>query len=172
MKLKYLDHSLCCFQEDCKEHIQRYWPPNSESGLYSCKTVIDIQNLKEEKAAYTKEKVDLLLLAKKLTRLGKVVFLSRYDRQADLFVGVGGTITREAALQGTPAIVVNLFADQYVNDFLAEKGFPIYRAEQSGALELSQKLLGKKHPVDHALKDLENPVDVIENIVEQKVHEN
>lgn len=143
----------------------------------------------EERATYAKGKVDLLLLAKKLTKLGSVVFLSRYSRkrvknivvpeefvdsaslvaQADLFIGVGGTITREAALQGTPAIIVNLFANQYVNDFLAEKGFPIYRAEPSATLDLSRKLLGEKHDVEHLVKELENPVDVIEKIVQGNI---
>lgn len=146
----------------------------------------------EEKAAYAREKVDLLFLAKELAKLGKVVFLSRYHRrrvknlvvpkkfvdsaslvaQADLFVGVGGTITREAALQGTPAIIVNLFADQYVNDFLVKKGFPIYKTDPSGALELSRKLLGKKKTVEHLLEDLKNPVDVIESIVQEEIHKN
>lgn len=82
----------------------------------------------EERAVYVKRKFSSVDLAKKLTRLGSVVFLPRYCRrtikgliipkkfvdsaslvaQADLFVGAGGTITREAALQGTPAIVILL----------------------------------------------------------------
>ncbi|MEM3641072.1 MAG: DUF354 domain-containing protein, partial [Candidatus Bathyarchaeia archaeon] len=92
------------------------------------KPLIVVRQL-EEKAAYIKEKQDMILLARKLMKLGNVIFLSRYHRkkirglivpkefidsaslvaQADLFVGVGGTITREAALQGTPAIIVNVF---------------------------------------------------------------
>lgn len=82
----------------------------------------------EERAVYAKRKFSFVDLAKKLKRLGNVVFLPRYRRrtikgliipegfvdsaslvaQADLFVGAGGTITREAALQGTPAVVVNM----------------------------------------------------------------
>jgi hypothetical protein len=141
----------------------------------------------EEKAVYTKEKLDLLPLAKKLTQHGKVVFLSRYTRkpikdlivpkgfvdsvsliaQADLFIGVGGTSTREAALQGVPAIIVNLFRTQHVNEFLAEKGFPIFRVEPADALRTAEKLLGKKYDVKHLLTQLENPVDVISNIVKK-----
>jgi len=141
----------------------------------------------EEKAAYTRQKVDLRALAKKMTRLGKVVFLSRYDRktikgltvpkgfvdsaslvsQANLVVGVGGTISREAALQGIPTIIVKALPTQHVNDFLAEKGFPIFKTEQSDALKLAEKLLGKKYNVKHLLDKLENPVDVITNIVEK-----
>jgi len=150
------------------------------------KPLIVVRQL-EEKAVYTKETIDLAILARKLTRLGKVVFLSRYKRksmknlivpkgfidsaslvaQADLFIGVGGTITREAALQGTPAIIVDVFRNQYVNEFLAEKGFPIFRVVPSKAMKTAEELLGKKHDVKHLLDKLENPVDVIANIVER-----
>jgi predicted glycosyltransferase len=87
---------------------------------------------------------------------------------ADLFVGVGGTITREAALQGTPAIVVNAFSDQHVNDFLTREGFPLFKAEASEAMKLAQKLIGEKQNVKHLLDNLENPVDIIEKIVNKK----
>jgi hypothetical protein len=146
----------------------------------------------EEKAAYTSAKVDMLALAKRLTRLGTVVFLSRYNRErikdlivpkgfvdsaslmaeADLFVGVGGTITREAALQGTPAIIIKLYPEQHVNDFLAARGFPIFRTDVSEAPKLAKRLLGEKRNVRHLLDKLENPVDMIEKIVEDAVHEN
>jgi predicted glycosyltransferase len=144
----------------------------------------------EEKAVYTKEKLDLLVLAKKLRRLGKVVFLSRYSRklikelivpkkfvdsvslvaQADLFIGAGGTIAREAALQGTPAITVETFRGQYVNDYLAKKGFPIFKAKHSNTFKLAEKLLSKKCNVKHLLAELENPVDVIADVV-RKIRE-
>jgi predicted glycosyltransferase len=113
----------------------------------------------EERAVYAKKRFSSIALAKKLTGLGKVVFLSRYRRrrikdlivpegfvdsaslvaQADLFVGAGGTITREAALQGTPAIVVNVFRGQHVNDYLAEKGFPIFKTELASVFELAKR---------------------------------
>ncbi|MBS7632043.1 DUF354 domain-containing protein [Candidatus Bathyarchaeota archaeon] len=139
----------------------------------------------EEKAVYSREVVNMLDLAKGLTRLGTVVFLSRYERkavkglivpkefidsaslasQADLIVGVGGTITREAALQGTPAIIVEALPKQHVNDFLIERGFPIFKAKPSSTLSLAKKLLGKKYNVKHLLDQLENPLDIIENVV-------
>ncbi len=148
------------------------------------KPLIVVRQL-EEKAVYTKDKWDSFALARRLARLGKVVFLSRYARkgakglivpkgfvdsvslvaQADLFVGVGGTITREAALQGTPAIVVKMFEDQYVNDLLIKKGFPIFKTNLSDTVKLAKKLLGKKHDVKHLLAELENPVETITNIV-------
>jgi predicted glycosyltransferase len=140
----------------------------------------------EERAVYAKKRFSSIALAKKLTGLGKVVFLSRYRRRrikdlivpegfvdsaslvahADLFVGAGGTITREAALQGTPAIVVNVFRGQHVNDYLAEKGFPIFKTELASVFELAKKVLGGKRDVSDLLAKLENPVDAIANIVE------
>lgn len=144
----------------------------------------------EKKAVYAKEKFSFVFLAKKLTKLGKVVFIPRYGRraikglivprgfidsaslvaQADLFVGAGGTITREAALQGTPAIVVNVFQGQYVNDYLMEKGFPLFKSEPSSIFRLAEKVLGNKRDVGGLLAKLENPVDVIANIVEKLAH--
>lgn len=148
------------------------------------KPVIVVREI-EEKAVYAKKKFSSINLAKKLTKLGTVVFLPRYRRkpikglvvpegfidsaslvaQADLFIGVGGTITREAALQGTPAIVVNIFEEQYVNDYLAEKGFPIFKADVSSAFAMAKKILGQKWNVQNLLAKLENPVDIILNIV-------
>jgi len=140
----------------------------------------------ETKAVYAKNAtVDMVSLAKKLTKLGTVVFLSRYHRrqikglvvptgfidslslaaQADLFVGVGGTITREAALQGTPAISVNILENQQVNDFLQQKGFPIFKSEIAGVPKLAEKLVGSKSSVKQLLTKLENPVDVITDLV-------
>ena len=141
----------------------------------------------EERAAYAEKSFPLLAIAKKLTRLGEVVFLSRYRQktikgliipkgfvdsaslvaQADLFVGVGGTITREAALQGTPTIVMDVFKKQYVNDYLVEKGFPIFRVKQASVYELAKKVLGSKKDVSGLLNKLQNPVDVIFRIVEK-----
>jgi predicted glycosyltransferase len=87
--------------------------------------------------------------------------------QADLFIGAGGTITREAALQGTPAIIVNTFYKQHVNDFLTKKGFPIFKTKLSNVPKLAEKLIGKKRNVKHLLAELENPVDIITNLVEK-----
>lgn len=141
----------------------------------------------EEKAVYARKNVDMLSLARRLAKLSNVMYLSRYSRkqiggltvpkyfvdsaslvaQADLFIGVGGTISREAALQGTPAITIQTFKQQYVNEFLAEKGFPIFRMKHSDAFERAQELIGKKHNVTHLLAELENPVDVIASVLSE-----
>jgi hypothetical protein len=150
------------------------------------KPLIVVRQL-EEKAVYAKNAVDMVALAKKLIWLGTVVFLPRYHRrpvkglvvpksfidsaslvaQADLFVGAGGTIAREAALQGTPAITVNVFQNQQVNDFLAEKGFPIFKAELAAVPKLAEKLINAKTNVERLLAKLENPVDVIADVVKR-----
>jgi predicted glycosyltransferase len=143
----------------------------------------------EERASYAKKKFPSVTLAKKLTRVGKVVFLSRYRQraikglivpdsfvdsaslvaQADLFVGVGGTITREAVLQGIPAITVDIFREQYVNYYLATKGFPIFKVKMSEVLGLARKLVGKQWDVKDILDKLENPVDVIERVLRERI---
>jgi predicted glycosyltransferase len=150
-----------------------------------CRPLIVVRQF-ETKAVYAKNAaVDMVSLAKKLTKLGTVVFLSRYHRrpikglvvpkgfidslslvaQADLFVGVGGTITREAALQGTPAISVNILKVQHVNDFLQQKGFPIFKSELSQVPKLAGKLVGSKNSVKHLSAKLANPVDIIADLV-------
>jgi len=137
-------------------------------------------------ASYAKGKSDTtMVLAKKLTALGNVVFLSRYSRrpkkrmiiptelvdtvnlaaQADLVVSAGGTIAREAALQGTPSIVISTIDRFHVNDYLEKKGFPIFTlSDIQQTLKYAEKNLGQKSNVKSLLEKLENPVDVIEKI--------
>ena len=141
----------------------------------------------QTKASYAKGKPDTtMILAKKLTSLGKVMFLSRYYRhprkgmitptklvdsaslaaQADLVVSAGGTIAREAALQGTCSIVISTIDRFHVNDYLERKGFPIFTfSDMPQALKCAEKNLGCKWNVKNLLEKLENPVDVIEKIV-------
>jgi hypothetical protein len=142
----------------------------------------------ETRAAYGEGKIDVYEeIAHKLTSLGRVVFLPRYDRkprkglivpkdfvdsaslvaQADLVVSAGGTISREAALQGTPSIVIPTIGRSYVNDYLSEKGFPLFTVKIRKVFDYARKYLGKKRDVKPLLAKLENPVDVIEKIVEE-----
>lgn len=154
------------------------------------KPLIVVRQL-ETKAAYAEDKGDwTTTLAKKLTSIGNVVFLSRYKRrpikgliipkefvdsaclvsQADLVVSAGGTIAREAALQGVPTIVVESFGNLYVNDYLAAKGFPIFTVKNPGdALSHAKKLLGKKWDVKELLETLENPIDIINHVIEKEI---
>lgn len=142
----------------------------------------------EVKATYAEGKEDITLkIAKKLLKYGKVVFLSRYKRkpikgfivpedfvdsanlvaEADLVVSVGGTIAREAALQGVPSIVIPIFGHSEVNEYLREKGFPIFTVKPNEVMDYAKSLLGKKFNVKEKLLKLENPVDVIERVIEE-----
>jgi len=142
----------------------------------------------EFKASYMKG-IDVTVdIAKKLTSLGNVLFLSRYKKEkiegvtvpdgfvdslsvvkeADLVISVGGTIAREAALQGTPSIVVPILGRIYGNDYISRKGFPLFKVKPSDVLKYAKKYLGRRMDVSEMLADLENPVDVIEAIIEGK----
>ena len=145
----------------------------------------------EVKAAYAEGISDITeQIARKLSSLARVVFLTRYGKkakkglvvpqsfvdstslaaQADLVVSIGGTIAREAALTGTPSIVVRLFNNLYVNEYLARKGFPLLTIEPQRIIELAKKHLGKKWDVKKLLEKFENPVDVVQRVVEEKLN--
>lgn len=145
----------------------------------------------ETKASYAVGKEDLTAtLARKLTKLGHVLFLSRYEKHprknlavsrefvdsvslaahADLVVTVGGTLSREAALQGTPSIIVSTSLGRlYANEYVTKKGFPLFTVKPSQVLSYAERYLGKKSDVKDLLARMENPVDVIERVVEEGV---
>lgn len=140
----------------------------------------------ETKAAYAKDKPDTTkTLAEQLSMFGKVHLVERYNASgetfgiktdfedtanlvanADLVVSYGGTISREAALQGVPSIAVSNMADTPVNTYLVKKGFPFFITTEQGVMRLAKKYLGKRFDVKNKLAALENPVDVIEKVVE------
>jgi predicted glycosyltransferase len=147
----------------------------------------------ETRAAYASGKMDVTeRLAQKLTSLGTVVFLPRYSTRkrrgmivlkdfvdtaelvsnADLVVGVGGTISREAALQGIPSIAIPDLGRIYVNEYLAQKGFPLFTLQASEVLGKAREWLGRRRNVKKRLASLENPVDLIVNITESKSQPN
>ncbi len=141
----------------------------------------------ETKAAYAEGRQDLAkVMAQKLAELGNVQLIERYNGQretfgskegfvdsaslaanADLVVSYGGTIAREAALQGVPSVAVSDMAKTYVNRYLTQKGFPLFATTERGVLAYAKKYLGKKFDVKNKLADLENPVDVIETVIAQ-----
>ncbi|MEM3626478.1 MAG: DUF354 domain-containing protein [Candidatus Bathyarchaeia archaeon] len=144
----------------------------------------------ETKASYAAGKRDIMeKIARKLTSLGNVLFLSRYDRaeregfiglkecvdpasivaNADLVVGMGGTLAREAALQGVPSIVISNFGRTYVNKYLSEKGFPLFIVGTSEVLAAAREYIGKRFDVKEKLAELENPVDIIEKIISENL---
>jgi predicted glycosyltransferase len=136
----------------------------------------------ETKAAYALGKSDFTAeIVKKLEVLGNVLLLKRYsetgERQfvdsarvvanADLVVSAGGTIAREAALQGVPSIVVSEVGRTYVNTYLAQKGFPIFITDTRKVQSFAKRYVGKKVDVTAKLAQLDNPVDIIEKAVMQ-----
>jgi predicted glycosyltransferase len=140
----------------------------------------------ENKAAYAKGKADnTKTLAQQLAELGNVHLLERYNGEgkaygekaafedsaslvanADLVVSYGGTISREAALQGVPSIAISDLAETNVNTYLAKKGFPLFITYEQKVLGLAKKYMGKRFDVSEKLAELENPVDVITKLVE------
>jgi uncharacterized protein len=136
----------------------------------------------ETKAVYALGKSDLTAeIAEKLGVLGNVLLLKRYSEtakkefadsakivaNADLVVSAGGTIAREAALQGVPSIVVSEVGRTYVNTYLAQRGFPIFLIDERKVLSFAKRYLSKKVDVTAKLAQLDNPVDIIEKTVMQ-----
>jgi predicted glycosyltransferase len=144
----------------------------------------------ETKASYAYGKMDVTEeIARKLTSLGQVVFIPRYEKRsrrglivpqkfvdsvslagkADLVVSVGGTMAREAALQGTPSIVIPIIEPKfyYTNNYLSKLGFPLFTVNLSDVMKYVKKYVGVKWDVKEKFDKLENPVDVIENIVKE-----
>jgi predicted glycosyltransferase len=157
--------------------------PTKIAGLK--KPLIVVRQI-EAKAAYAQGKRDLAkIIAEKLGKIGNVHLIQRYNEEgeafgvkadfvdsanlvanADLVVSYGGTIAREAALQGVPSIAISDMAKTYVNRYLAQKGFPLFITTEQGILGIAEKYLGKRFDLKDKLAELENPVDVIEKVVE------
>jgi predicted glycosyltransferase len=154
-------------------------------GRLDFKKPIIVVRQMETKASYAVGTEDATKrIAHKLSSLGTVLFLPRYDKQqgegfvvakefvdsasmvahADLVIGAGGTISREAALQGTPSIVISQFGRIHVNEYLSRKDFPIFITAPSKVLALAKKYSGKKWDVKAKLRELENPVELIEKL--------
>ncbi len=146
------------------------------------KPLIVVRQL-ETKAAYAVAQIDFTEeIAEKLVSLGNVHFIGRYHvssrdfrdkhgfidsaslaAQADLVVTPGGTLAREAALQGVPSIVVSELGNTYVNKYLADLGFPLFIIKPRELLETAKQNIGKRTGVEKKLSSLENPLDAIEN---------
>jgi hypothetical protein len=157
--------------------------PSRIGGLK--KPLIVIRQI-ETKAAYAQGKhYREENLPEKLAALGNVHFIQRYNKMgetfgikeafvdsaslvanADLVVSYGGTVAREAALQGVPSIVISDMGKTYVNRYLTQKGFPLFATTEREVLRYAEKYLGKRFDVQVKLAKLENPVDVIEKVVE------
>jgi predicted glycosyltransferase len=157
--------------------------PSKIAGLK--KPLIVVRQI-ETKAAYARGKHDnAKSMVEQLSELGNVHLIERYNEagekfgekpafedsaslvaNATLVVSYGGTIAREAALQGIPSIAISDMAKTYVNRYLAQKGFPLFITTEQKVLGMAEKYLDKRFDVKDKLSEPENPVDVIEKIVE------
>ena len=166
------------------------WTKNPDHALpLEFKRPLIVVRQIETKAAYSVGKEDFTVeAAHKLASLGTVVFLSRYSKpkyknvivmkefvdsaslagQADLVVSAGGTIAREAALQGTPSIVISQFGKIHVNEYLSKKKFPLSIVKPTRIMEYAKRYLGKRFDVKTKFAELENPVDIIAQIISEK----
>ena len=188
-------HTLVVSEALPKRFLKQYCPDNviRFKGVDEVAWIKDLKlkntNLKkplivvreiETKATYALETADHTLEAvRKLKALGNVLLLKRYSDKkefvdsaqvvanADLVVSAGGTMAREAALQGVPSIVISELGRTYVNTYLACKGFPIFLSDAQKMMKLAKRLLGKKVDVAAKLAQLENPISIIEKAVTQ-----
>lgn len=138
----------------------------------------------EIKASYVKKYKDSSSsILKSLKTLGNVILIRRYNKKkefidsanlaanADLVVSAGGTLAREAALQGIPSLIISEIGKTFVNEYLAEKGFPLFFINPKEIMDFAKRFIGKRKDVKSEICDLENPVDVIERIVKEIVPE-
>jgi len=164
--------------------IKDFKPPKK---VASEKPLIVIRQM-EAKAAYAGSTSDFTeTVTEKLSSLGNIFFLGRYNRDrvgfgsnddfvdsaslvanADLVVSAGGTLAREAALQGVPSIVVSEIGNTYVNKYLSKLGFPIFITRPQNLLIIAKRYIGRKFDVKRKLSSLENPLDIIDKIVETR----
>ena len=54
-----------------------------------------------------------------------------------------------------------------MNTYLAKKDFPLFIVTEQKVLGYAKKYLGKRFEVKEKLEELENPVDVIEKVMEK-----
>ena len=170
----------------CQGNIIRFKGVDEAAWIKDCKVskntgfekpLIVVREI-ESKAAYALGIKDSTVeITRKLEALGNVLLLKRYSSKeefvdsakivanADLVVSSGGTIAREAALQGVPSIVISELGRTYVNTYLARKGFPILMSNARKVLKIAEKHLGNKMDVKAKLAQFDNPVDIVEKAV-------
>ncbi len=162
------------------------WINSYKPVKVDCEKPLIVVRQAETRAAYAEGKEDITLkVARRLEALGNVVFVPRYERRreqglnvlqdfadttslvayADLVVGVGGTMAREAALQGTPSLVIPLFGHSHVNTYLAKKGFPIFSCSLEDVPLYAKKYLAARKNVKDLLGELEDPVKIITRLI-------
>lgn len=163
------------------------WIQGFRSAKVKSKKPLIVLRQIETKASYAIGKTDSAkTLSEKLAELGEVHVLERYNltgrefaekpafedsasliANADLVISYGGTISREAALQGVPSIAVSDMAKTPVNRYTAKLGFPLFITSEQRVMELAKRYLGKRFDVADKLVAMENPVKVIADIADK-----
>jgi len=157
----------------------------------------------ESKASYLKDEAGISVIIDIAIEMGyKVVLMPRYEDQKDyysrrygssiiipssppdasslyffssLVVTGGGTMSREAALVGTPSIsIFPLNVPLYVNDFLSNMGFPLWRfSSGKEAAPLAKEILSSpkryRRNVRDLVEQLESPVEAVEKVIQCQV---
>ena len=148
---------------------------------------------REYKSSYSLGvKIDLLSLIPKLSEYATILYIPRYSEErklvyslksldnvvipdkvflaaevlgiADLFITAGGTMTNEAALQGTPVISHHIYT-KFIK-YLVRNGLPvIYVKKREDILKNALKILRDpdRYRVDtkNIIKNMEDPTDII-----------
>jgi predicted glycosyltransferase len=91
-------------------------------------------------------------------------------KKADLVIGAGGTMNREAALLGTPVISCYPGKQLSVDTYYINKGLMKRSKNLDEIIELSKELLDKK-PEHNALKT-DNLIELIVNEIYKTYDEN
>jgi len=156
----------------------------------------------ESKASYLNSEAGVPMIVDIAVEMGyEVVLMPRYDDQRDyysrrygssvkipssppdasslyffssLVVTGGGTMSREAALAGTPSIsIFPLNVPLYVNDYLSVMGFPLWRFSSGReAAPLVREILSDpgryRKNVKELIKQLESPVEAVERVISRR----
>lgn len=161
--------------------IKDFNPPKK---TISKRSLIIVRQM-ETCAAYALGETDITeKVAYSLSSLGDVFFLGRYNEtglqfrakeefvdsaslvaNADLVISAGGTLAREAALQGIPSIVASEMGNTYVNRYLSKQGFPLFITRPQNLFKTAKNNIAKKFNVKQELASLQNPLDVIEDVI-------
>ncbi|MCS7103492.1 MAG: DUF354 domain-containing protein [Candidatus Korarchaeum sp.] len=134
--------------------------------IIECGADVIVKPRYEEQARVIKE-----LYGERVTVLSSTVDTLDLFRRVVMVVTGGGTMARESALLGTPSLCVfPLNTKLYVNDYLKDMGFPIWRASSyEEAVNIIKAIL--RDPDSHImdtrplLRNLEDPRDIIRRIL-------
>lgn len=157
-----------------------------ELGLDTDRPIVIIREAETRAAYYPSDRDPLFSVARRLSERAQVVFLARVREEykdvggrnliipsgfvdvaslvffADLVISIGGTISREAALIGTPSLVYELWETE-VNRYLNRLGYPIFLFNDLSLILKEAEKIIKSGTTGHERPrvPLENPLTAI-----------